>query len=156
MPLKATRQSSRFGGQRILNGVPNTPHYGAEFAAPLGMLRYTPEQMREMGPTGAARHIAAGVEDTIGRLAAYERAGADVLYAPGLRDGAEISARSVVLATGASYQRLAVPSIEALVGAGVFYGGGITEAPAMIGQQVYVVGAGAGGALQYFERFRVS
>jgi len=26
------------------------------------MLRYSPEQMREMGPTGAARHIAAGVD----------------------------------------------------------------------------------------------
>jgi thioredoxin reductase (NADPH) len=59
-----------------------------------------------------------------------------------LGDGAEVSARSVVLATGASYQRLAVPRIEALVGAGVFYGGGITEGPAMAGQQVYVVGAG--------------
>jgi thioredoxin reductase (NADPH) len=35
-----------------------------------------------------------------------------------------------------------VPRIEALVGAGVFYGGGITEGPAMAGQQVYVVGAG--------------
>ena len=59
-----------------------------------------------------------------------------------LSDGAEISARAVVLATGASYQRLPVPRIEALVGAGVFYGGGITEAPAMVGRQVYVVGAG--------------
>jgi alkanesulfonate monooxygenase SsuD/methylene tetrahydromethanopterin reductase-like flavin-dependent oxidoreductase (luciferase family) len=33
-----------------------------KFAAPLGMLRYSPEQMRDMGPTGAARHIAAGVD----------------------------------------------------------------------------------------------
>jgi len=33
-----------------------------KFAAPLGMLRYTQEQMQEMGPTGAARHIAAGVD----------------------------------------------------------------------------------------------
>lgn len=32
-----------------------------KFAAPLGMLRYTKEQMEELGPTGAARHIAAGV-----------------------------------------------------------------------------------------------
>jgi 2-methylisocitrate lyase-like PEP mutase family enzyme len=32
------------------------------------------------------------LEDTIARLQAYERAGADVLYAPGLRDGAEIRA----------------------------------------------------------------
>jgi murein DD-endopeptidase MepM/ murein hydrolase activator NlpD len=36
MPVKATRQSSRFGGQRILNGVPMTPHYGADLAAPIG------------------------------------------------------------------------------------------------------------------------
>jgi thioredoxin reductase (NADPH) len=72
-----------------------------------------------------------------------------------LGDGAEVSARSVVLATGASYQRLAVPRIEALVGAGVFYGGGITEAPAMAGQQVYVVGAGnsAGQAAVHLAKY---
>jgi thioredoxin reductase (NADPH) len=72
-----------------------------------------------------------------------------------LGDGAEISARSVVLATGASYQRLAVPRIEALIGAGVFYGGGITEAPAMTGQQVYVVGAGnsAGQAAVHLAKY---
>ena len=33
-----------------------------KFAAPLGMLRYRQEQMQEMGPTGAARHIAAGID----------------------------------------------------------------------------------------------
>jgi alkanesulfonate monooxygenase SsuD/methylene tetrahydromethanopterin reductase-like flavin-dependent oxidoreductase (luciferase family) len=33
-----------------------------KFAAPLGMLRYRQEQMEEMGPTGAARHIAAGTD----------------------------------------------------------------------------------------------
>ena len=32
------------------------------------------------------------LDDTIARLVAYEAAGADVLYAPGLRDGAEIRA----------------------------------------------------------------
>ena len=31
-----------------------------KFAAPLGMLRYTDEQMKEIGPSGVARHIAAG------------------------------------------------------------------------------------------------
>jgi len=59
-----------------------------------------------------------------------------------LADGTEIRTRAVVLATGASYQRLGVPSLESLVGAGVFYGGGITEAQAMEGAHVYVVGAG--------------
>jgi thioredoxin reductase (NADPH) len=59
-----------------------------------------------------------------------------------LADGGQITARSVVLATGARYQRLGIARLEALVGAGVFYGGGITEAPAMAGRRVYVVGAG--------------
>ena len=31
-----------------------------KFAAPLGMLRYTDEQMKDVGPGGAARHIASG------------------------------------------------------------------------------------------------
>ena len=31
-----------------------------KFAAPLGMLRYTDEQMKDVGPSGAARHIASG------------------------------------------------------------------------------------------------
>ena len=30
------RLSARFGGQRILNGVPERPHYGADLAAPVG------------------------------------------------------------------------------------------------------------------------
>jgi thioredoxin reductase (NADPH) len=59
-----------------------------------------------------------------------------------LADGTQIATRAVVLAMGASYQRLGIPNLEALVGAGVFYGGGISEAQAMEGQQVYVVGAG--------------
>lgn len=36
MPLQSYRQSARFGGQRILNGVPMRPHYGADLAAPIG------------------------------------------------------------------------------------------------------------------------
>jgi thioredoxin reductase (NADPH) len=57
-------------------------------------------------------------------------------------DGSEIATRAVVLASGATYQRLGIRSLESLIGAGVFYGGGVTEAAAMEGQQVYVVGAG--------------
>lgn len=36
IPVKATRVSGRFGGQRILNGVPGRPHYGVDLAAPEG------------------------------------------------------------------------------------------------------------------------
>ena len=64
-----------------------------------------------------------------------------------LSDGTEVSARSVVVATGASYRRLGVPELEALNGAGVFYGAATTEARALEGQDVYVVG-GANSAGQ--------
>ena len=59
-----------------------------------------------------------------------------------LEDGAEIATRAVLLAMGANYQRLDIDSLEALIGAGVFYGGGIAEAPMMEGEDVVVVGAG--------------
>lgn len=36
MPVNATRLSARFGGQRVLNGVPARPHYGTDLAAPVG------------------------------------------------------------------------------------------------------------------------
>lgn len=35
-PLAKYRVSGRFGGQRVLNGEPRTPHYGADLAAPAG------------------------------------------------------------------------------------------------------------------------
>ena len=35
-PVQATRRSSSFGGQRILNGEPKRPHYGVDLAAPVG------------------------------------------------------------------------------------------------------------------------
>jgi thioredoxin reductase (NADPH) len=64
-----------------------------------------------------------------------------------LSDGGEVSARAVVLATGATYRRLGVAEIEALAGAGVYYGGPASEAPAMAGREVYVLG-GANSAGQ--------
>jgi thioredoxin reductase (NADPH) len=66
-----------------------------------------------------------------------------------------ISARVVVLATGAAYRRLGVPSLEALNGAGVFYGGSASEAPAMTGKDAYVVGGAnsAGQAALHLARY---
>ena len=48
--------------------------------------------------------------------------------------------RAVVIATGVAYRRLGIPALEALVGAGVFYGAAATEAPATRGSEVFVVG----------------
>jgi thioredoxin reductase (NADPH) len=64
-----------------------------------------------------------------------------------LSDSGRVRARAVILATGASYRRLGVPALEALNGAGVFYGGPTSEAPGMAGQDVYVLG-GANSAAQ--------
>src|SRR5690606_41217756 len=39
--------------------------------------------------------------------------------------------RSVIIATGVQYRELSIPSLDALVGAGVFYGAAMAEAPAL-------------------------
>jgi thioredoxin reductase (NADPH) len=69
--------------------------------------------------------------------------------------GNEVAARAVVVATGASYRRLGVPALEALRGAGVFYGAAVAEAKAMTGRDVYVVGAGnsAGQAAVHLAKY---
>jgi thioredoxin reductase (NADPH) len=70
-------------------------------------------------------------------------------------DGVAISSRTVILAVGVSYNRLEVPSLEALVGGGVFYGASPGEARNFAGRQVYVVGAGnsAGQAVLHLARW---
>ena len=70
----------------------------------------------------------------------------DRLYVS-LSDGGEVSARAVILASGATYRRLGIEELEDLVGAGVFYGGPAHEAPTTVEEQVHVVG-GANSAGQ--------
>jgi 2-methylisocitrate lyase-like PEP mutase family enzyme len=69
------------------------------------------------------------LDDTIARLQSYERAGADVVYAPGLRDGEEI--RTVSEATSRPLNVLAHPglSVSEIVDAGaqrISVGGALT------------------------------
>jgi thioredoxin reductase (NADPH) len=75
-----------------------------------------------------------------------------------LSDGTEVAAEAVVVASGVSWRRLGVPRLEALVGAGVFYGAAGAEARAMEGQDVYVVGAGnsAGQAALHLAKYAAS
>jgi thioredoxin reductase (NADPH) len=72
-----------------------------------------------------------------------------------LADERRVTARTVVLTTGATYRRLAVPALESLAGAGVFYGGPVSEAPALSGKNAYVVGGGnsAGQAVLHLARY---
>jgi thioredoxin reductase (NADPH) len=75
-----------------------------------------------------------------------------------LSDGGEVAAAAVVVASGVSWRRIGVPRLEALVGAGVFYGAAGSEARAMDGQDVFVVGAGnsAGQAALHLARYAAS
>ncbi len=71
-----------------------------------------------------------------------------------LAEGGQVSARAVVLATGVAYRQLDAPGIAELIGAGVFYGSALSEAPAVKDQDVFIVGAGnsAGQAAIYLAR----
>jgi thioredoxin reductase (NADPH) len=72
-----------------------------------------------------------------------------------LGDGARVEARTVILATGVTYRRLGIPDLDRLVGTGVFYGAPGTMAPALTGEEVYVVGGAnsAGQAALHLAKF---
>ena len=76
-------------------------------------------------------------------------------YRVNLSDGGTLTARSVVITTGVTYRRLGVPRLEELQGRGVFYGAGVSEAPAMRGQKVFVIGGGnsAGQAAMHLAKW---
>src|SRR5215475_1688745 len=56
-------------------------------------------------------------------------------------------ARSVLITTGVSYRRLDAPGLDALLGAGVFYGATTSESNAFAGEHVFIAG-GANSAGQ--------
>ena len=87
------------------------------------------------------------------RATALEREGSHLNVS--LSDGRRLTAEVILLATGASYRRLGVPSLEALNGAGVFYGGTASEAQGLTAKDVYVVGGGnsAGQAALHLARY---
>jgi thioredoxin reductase (NADPH) len=72
-----------------------------------------------------------------------------------LTDGSEISCHALMIATGVQWRRLAAEGINRLQGAGIYYGGGATEAIACKGETVYVVGGAnsAGQAAMNFARY---
>jgi thioredoxin reductase (NADPH) len=72
-----------------------------------------------------------------------------------LADAGRVTARSVVLASGVSYRRLQVPSLEELTGRGVYYGANVSAAHALTGLAAAVVGGGnsAGQAVLHLARY---
>jgi thioredoxin reductase (NADPH) len=72
-----------------------------------------------------------------------------------LGDGNEISCHALMIASGVQWRRLDVPGIDRLQGAGIYYGGGATEALSCKDETVYVVGGAnsAGQAAMNFARY---
>ena len=72
-----------------------------------------------------------------------------------LADASEISCHVLLLAMGVQWRTLDVPGIDRFQGAGVYYGGGTSEAIACKGETVYVIGGAnsAGQAAMHFSKF---
>src|SRR5215472_16603565 len=72
-----------------------------------------------------------------------------------LADDSEISCHALMIATGVQWRRLEAPGMDRLQGAGVYYGGGTTEALSCKGEMVYVVGGAnsAGQAAMNFSKY---
>jgi thioredoxin reductase (NADPH) len=72
-----------------------------------------------------------------------------------LSDGTTVTARAVIISSGVAYRELGVPRLEEFQGRGVFYGATVSEAPAMHGCDVAVVGGGnsAGQAALHLARW---
>jgi thioredoxin reductase (NADPH) len=72
-----------------------------------------------------------------------------------LGDGFEISCHALLLAMGVQWRTLNVPGIDKLQGAGVYYGGGTSEAISCKGETVYIIGGAnsAGQAAMHFSKF---
>jgi thioredoxin reductase (NADPH) len=78
-------------------------------------------------------------------------------YRAHLSEGTTVLGRTLLLASGVEWRRLEVPGIDELLGAGVYYGAGPSEALGCAGANVVVVGGGnsAGQAVVRFSRYAV-
>jgi thioredoxin reductase (NADPH) len=75
-----------------------------------------------------------------------------------LAGGAQLSANSVLIASGVSYRKMTSPGFADFTGAGVYYGAALTEARSSSNQHVAVIGGAnsAGQAAIYFSEFAAS
>src|SRR5713101_2822031 len=72
-----------------------------------------------------------------------------------LSDGNRLSCHALLLAMGVQWRKLDVPGLESMQGAGVYYGGGTTEAISCRDEDVYIIGGAnsAGQAAMFFSRY---
>ena len=137
--LEETVSGGQAGNSPMIRNYPGFPHgiSGHE------LTRRACEQAWMFGAHMVFSQPAAGLE---------RRGGGRVVH---LADGHQIAAKAVIIATGIAWRRLGVPRLEALIGSGVFYGSAGSEARAMEGRDVFVVGAGnsAGQTALYLARY---
>ena len=138
MVLEEAVSGGQAGSSPMIRNYPGFPHGISGY----GLTRRACEQAWMFGAHMVFAQRVAGLERLGDRLAVR------------LEDGHQVTARAVVAATGIAWRRLGVPRLEALVGAGVFYGTAGSEARAMHGREVFVVGAGnsAGQAALHLAR----
>ena len=76
-------------------------------------------------------------------------------YVAHLSDGTAVRSRAMLVASGVDWRRLEVPGIDELLGSGVYYGAGPSEAITCSGCRVAIVGGGnsAGQAAIRFSRY---
>ena len=105
-----------------------------------------------------------GDELATGRSQQAKRLGAEILVTRSIAridaatrhvhlDGGDVlRARTIVLACGVSWRRLAIEGFDRLAGKGIFYGASRSEAPNTHGLDVHIIGAGnsAGQAAMFF------
>jgi thioredoxin reductase (NADPH) len=70
-------------------------------------------------------------------------------------NGAEISCGALIVASGLQWRKLDVPGLDRLQGAGVYYGGGLTEATTCKDEDIFIIGGAnsAGQAAMHFSRY---
>ena len=75
-----------------------------------------------------------------------------------MADGNELSCHALMIASGVQWRLLDVPGIDKLQGAGIYYGGGSTEALSCKGETLYIVGGAnsAGQAAMNFAKYAKS
>jgi thioredoxin reductase (NADPH) len=172
-----TRAESRFYDLVIVGGGP-AGLAAAVYGASEGLRTLIVERDAPGGQAGTSSRIEnylgfpaglSGAELARRAVAQAQRFGVEILNpqeATGLRredpyrvvtlsDGSEVSCHALVVATGVSYRKLAVPGIDRLTDAGVYYGAAMTEAISCQGEDVFLVGGAnsAGQAAMYFSRY---
>jgi thioredoxin reductase (NADPH) len=150
----------------------------AVYAASEGLSALAIEEMAPGGQAGTTSMIEnylgfpqgiSGSELAMRANAQAKRFGAEILlarrltditsdgtgYVAHLSDGTAVPSRAMLVASGVHWRRLEVPGVDELLGSGVYYGAGPSEAVTCSGCRVAIVGGGnsAGQAVIRFSRY---